>query len=462
VRVAVLRPAALAEEGEEHQPRHVEAGEAGGEHADHPGEQPDAAVVEGRAEDLVLGVEAGGEREADDRQPGGHGGQEGDRHHHAQAAELLDVGGVVVAVHHRAGPEEQLGLEEGVGDQVEDAGDVADRAEPHGDEHVAELADRRVRQDPFDVVLGGGDHRREQRGQRADHHHHGLGAAGGLEQRVGAGDQEHAGGDHGGGVDQGGHRRGADHGVRQPHVQWDLRALAGAGQEEQQGDGGGRPTRQPRGAAEDPVEVQAAERGEDQEHRQQEADVADAVGDEGLLGGRRYVRPGVPEADQQVRAEADALPAEEHHQEVLRQHQHQHGGGEQVQPGEVGAAPAVGGHVADRVEVDQRADPGDHQRERGRQLVPAQVHRHPQVAGEKPVPAAQDRCARAGVPAEQLGERRHGHAEGHEHQQRGKPAGGGPQAPAQQRVDGEAGQRQHWQQPDQADRAGSVQLLVTP
>jgi hypothetical protein len=419
-------------------------------------------VVEGGAEDLVLGVEARGEREADDRQPGRHGGQEGERHHLPQPAELLDVGGVVVAVHHRAGAEEQLRLEEGVGDQVEDAGDVADRAQPHRDEHVAELGDRRVGQDPFDVVLGGGDHRRKQRRERADHHHHDLRGAGGLEQRVGAGDQEHPGGDHGGRVDERRHRGWAGHGVRQPDVQRDLRALAGAGQEQQQRDGGGRPARQAGDAAEDLVEVQAAELGEDQEHRQQEADVADPVGDERLLGRRGHPGPGEPEADQQVRAEANALPAEEHDQEVLRQHQHQHGGGEQVQPREVGAAPVVGGHVADRVEVDQRADPGDHQRQGGRELVEAQVHRHPQVAGDEPVVAAQDGQPVTGALAEQLDERRHRDAEGRDHEQRGKPAGGAPQTPTHQGVDGEAGQRQQRQQPDQADGAGSVQGLVTP
>ena len=41
-----------------------------------------------------------------------------------------------------------------------------------------------------------------------------------------------------------------------------------------------------------------------------------------------------PEADQQVRGEADALPADEHEQEVVGQHQHQHEEHEEVQVGE--------------------------------------------------------------------------------------------------------------------------------
>ena len=55
------------------------------------------------------------------------------------------------AVDHRAGAEEERALVEGVRDHHEDRGLV--RADADGEEHVAELADRRVRQHPFDVVL---------------------------------------------------------------------------------------------------------------------------------------------------------------------------------------------------------------------------------------------------------------------------------------------------------------------
>src|SRR6266571_57631 len=115
VGVAAARPARLAEEGEEVEPGHVEGGEPGGEHADHPGEQAGAPVRERGAEDRLLGEEPGGEREADDREPGRPHGEERDRHGPAQAAEPLDVGVVVVAVHHRPGAEEQLRLEEEIG-----------------------------------------------------------------------------------------------------------------------------------------------------------------------------------------------------------------------------------------------------------------------------------------------------------------------------------------------------------
>src|SRR6266545_765864 len=111
-----------------------------------------------------------------------------------------------------------------------------------------------------------------------------------------------------------------------------------------------------------------------------------------------------PEADEQVRAQADPLPAEEHDQEVLGEHQDQHRGHEQVEPGEERLPALVVGHVADRVQVDQAGDAGDDQGHDGRELVPAQVEGDPQVAGGDEVVAAQHRGAGLGVPAEQLEE----------------------------------------------------------
>jgi hypothetical protein len=90
--------------------------------------------------------------------------------------------------------------------------------------------------------------------------------------------------------------------------------------------------------------VEHQKRAEDAER---EAEVADAVDDEGL--DRRGIGEGllVPEADQQVGREAHAFPAEEHLHEVVGRHQHQHGEGEERQIGEEARLVRVLGHVAD-------------------------------------------------------------------------------------------------------------------
>ena len=89
-----------------------------------------------------------------------------------------------------------------------------------------------------------------------------------------------------------------------------------------------------RRVGEDRVVVDRVEQQEDAEDAEREAEIADAVDDEGL--DRRGVGrgPRVPEADQQIGGETDALPAEEQLDEIVRGHQHQHGEGEHRQIGE--------------------------------------------------------------------------------------------------------------------------------
>ena len=70
--------------------------------------------------------------------------------------------------------------------------------------------------------------------------------------------------------------------------------------------------------------VQRAGIGDDQADAEDEAEVADAVDQEGLHVGEDRRRLLEPEADQQVGHQAHRLPAEEQLQEVVAHHEHQH------------------------------------------------------------------------------------------------------------------------------------------
>ena len=107
-----------------------------------------------------------------------------------------------------------------------------------GEEHVAELADRGVREHPFDVGLHDRDRAGEERGDAADPRDDRRRVGARLEERVRAAQEEHARGDHGGRVDQRGDRRRAFHRVGQPEVQRDLRALPDRREQQQQRDRG--------------------------------------------------------------------------------------------------------------------------------------------------------------------------------------------------------------------------------
>ena len=257
-----------------------------------------------------------------------------------------------------------------------------------------------------------------------------------------------AGGDHRRRVDQRRDRRRPFHRVRQPDEQRNLRALPGRADEQEQTDhrqhaemrgldrhrGGGVLNR---------AEVEGPERRVDQEHAEHEAPVADAVGDERLLAGVRRALLLVPVADQQIRAQADPFPADEHHQEVVAQDQHQHEEAEQVEIAEEArhAGPRLVGDVGGRVDVDQRADAGDDQQHHPRQRIEPESPRHLQAADAAVAQLERDRRdplgdrdverPRLGRQREQLPEGDHRQPERRDHRHARHQAGG----PARERTD---------------------------
>ncbi len=288
-----------------------------------------AGGVLGGDEDGFLGEEAGegrnrGEREQRDRHgPEGVGDALGQAVHPGHGGQGVRPGGV----DDHARTEEQECLEEAVGQEVEDGGAAV--ADGQGPEHVAELADRGVGEHALDVVLGqGGEAGTEHRDGRHDGHDHQCGP-GGREDREEAGDEVDTGGDHRRGVDQCGDRGGARHGVREPGVQRELRGLArDAGEQEERDQR--RVVEPARGdGAQDLGDLEGVGVGGEREQADQEGDVAELGDEEGLEGGGAG-RLGLPVvADEEVRADAHDLPADQQHHQVAGVDDEQHGGGEQ-------------------------------------------------------------------------------------------------------------------------------------
>ncbi len=109
--------------------------------------------------------------------------------------------------------------------------------------------------------------------------------------------------------------------------------------------------------------------GESEEHRHHDAPVTDAVGDEGLLAGRRRRLAGVPERDEEVRAGTDALPTEERDQQVLAEHQDGHREHEEAEVEEELRELRVAVHVADGEQEDPAGDERDEQAHQDRQRI---------------------------------------------------------------------------------------------
>ena len=391
--------ALLAPEGHEKQPEHVERRHEGGTQAQHPPQ--DVTALDRRGQDFVLAPESREGRNAGNRNGRQQHRAVGVRDVALQPAHAAHVLLLVHGVDDAAGAEKEQALEEGVRHDVEQAG--GERAHPAAEEHVAQLADRGIGQHPLDVGLHQGDAGSEQRRDRPDARHHVHRDRRQQVQRLAAHHHVDARRDHGGSVNQGTNRRWPFHGVGQPHVQRNLRRFTHGADEEQQGNGGGDAGGDlvVGSGGEHVVVRQRAGGPENQRHRQDEAGVADAVDDEGFLAGVGGRAALVPEADQQVGAQPHPLPADEHQQVVVGQHQHQHGGHEQVEVGEEARVAGVAVHVADGIHVHQEADAAHHEQHDGAQRVDHQPHVHREGAGENPgIQLGLDRVLRVGDDAQ--------------------------------------------------------------
>ena len=263
---------------------------------------------------------------------------------------------------------------------MEDGGNPG--ADAECGKHVAELRERGEGEHALDIGLRERNGRGEDCGEDADRSddEHRLVACG--KEWAHACHQVDTGVHHRCGVDECGDRSRSLHCVGEPDVERELCRLSDRAAEDQQCDhGGGGPRQLACGdPCEDRRDVERAEDGDEPHQAEREPDVAHAVGDERLLRGESRIALGVPEADEQVRGEADELPRREDDEQVARQHQKEHGEHEEIEIGEEAPVARVVAHVADAVQVHERADGGDHEKECAGQRVDVDSQAEGQVS----------------------------------------------------------------------------------
>ena len=132
--------------------------------------------------------------------------------------------------------------------------------------------------------------------------------------------------------------------------------------------------------------VERAEPACDQQQADQEGGIADARHNEGLARGEAIGGVAPPKADQQVGAEPNPFPADVEGEEIIRQHQQEHGGDEQVEIGEEPSIAFLALHELGREQMDEEADAGDHQHHDQGERIEAQADRRRETANIEPVP----------------------------------------------------------------------------
>ena len=100
-----------------------------------------------------------------------------------------------------------------------------DRAGTDRIDHETQLADGRIGQHPLDIIGGQCHDARQQGRQQADHDHSGAPAGHALEGRIETGQQVDTRIDHRGSMDEGSHRGGGFHCIRQPGMEGHLGGL---------------------------------------------------------------------------------------------------------------------------------------------------------------------------------------------------------------------------------------------
>ena len=123
------------------------------------------------------------------------------------------------------------------------------------------------------------------------------------------------------------------------------------------------------------VEEQRAGLRKEPDDAEKKENIADARGDEGFFCGGRGGGLLIPEADEQIRGEADDLPAHEEQQQAVGDDDAEHGSGKEREEAEEAREVFVVGHVAHGVDEDEQADEADHHEHDGGERIedPAEI-----------------------------------------------------------------------------------------
>ena len=96
----------------------------------------------------------------------------------------------------------------------------------------------------------------------------------------------------------------------------------------------------------------AAQLGHQNENAQDETEIADAVDDERFVAGDGIVVIVIPEADQEIRTETDALPADKQQEQIVAHDQHEHEKNKQVEIDKKAHHVLVVVHVTQGIEMN--------------------------------------------------------------------------------------------------------------
>ena len=362
-------------------------------------------------EETAQGPDAGNGKAGDEERGVRHG------HIPAQAAHGRHFVGVD-GVDDTSGAEEQQGLEHGVREEVEHRSHVPQPArmrigrgaDAQRHDHKTDLRNGAERQHALDIALDAGHHGGVQRRKGTD-----VGRPVEHFGRIADKEREHARHevdarhDHRRGMNQRRHGRRALHGVGQPDMQREHRALARAADEHQ-------PQRQrdhrPRGGQQPHLRRKGERPGviAVEEDSDEESQIGEARHDKGLLRRGDGLPLRIVEADQQIRADAHQLPEQVHLENIGRHHKSHHTHRKQRQERIVALETPFALHVAQRVDMHHQRDGRDHHEHHHRNRVQQDAHVDMQrTADRQPdrIPRNQRRERPGGIaPGREVFERR--------------------------------------------------------